>query len=43
MWVTEGFDDRLVQVDPDTNRIVRRIRVGRGAGGVAGRLGAASG
>jgi DNA-binding beta-propeller fold protein YncE len=24
-----------VQVDPDTNRIVRRIPVGRGAGGVA--------
>jgi predicted Ser/Thr protein kinase len=35
VWVTDGLDDRLVQVDPDTNRIVRRIPVGRGAGGVA--------
>ena len=35
VWVTDELGDRLVEIDPTTNRITRRIPVGRGAGGVA--------
>jgi hypothetical protein len=35
VWVTDQLGDRVVRIDPATNRIVGAVGVGRGAAGVA--------
>ena len=36
IWVTDQLEDVVLQVDTTTNRVVRKVAVGRGAAGVAG-------